>query len=239
MSREELNARIQKADDEISILRKDLQGFCEERRSDIQVRREGTATEATLPPVQLPIESRIRIGTIAHLLRTTLDHLVWQLVKQDGNKPGRHNAFPIYKPDFGEKLNVDRMLRGVNKTHKCIILAFSRDPSINLSPLWNLKALSNIDKHRHPILAFGVPNGLTGDYRKREMLASEEGESLPEIRREDINVAVYFRPEKDSGGLRFPIGQVVSQIEMCSAAVKAVIAYILDSTPVSWPFLLH
>ena len=239
MYRDELNARIQKADDEISILRKEIKRFSEERRSDIQVRREGTATETTLRPVQLPIESRIRIGIIAHLLRTTLDHLVWQLVKHNGNKPGRHNAFPIYKPDFGEKLNVDRMLRGVNKTHKRIILAFSGDPAINLSPLWNLRALSNIDKHRHLILVFGVPNGLTGDFRKREMLASEQGEPLPEIQKEDIDVAVYFRPEKDTGGLKFPIGQVVPELEMCSAAVKGVIGYILDSTPVSWPFLLH
>ncbi len=239
MCRDELNARIQRADDEISMLRKDIQDFCEERRSYVQLRREGTATEVTLPPVQLPIDSRIRIGIIAHLLRTTLDHLVWQLVKQNGNIPGRHNAFPIYKPDFGERLNVDRMLRGVNKTHKHIILAFSGDPTINLSPLWNLKALSNIDKHRHLILVFGIPNGLTGDYRKREMLASDQGGPLPEIRKEDIDVAAYFRPEEDTGGLKFPIGQVVPELEMCSAAVKGVIAYIIDSTRVSWPFLLH
>ena len=94
MAREQLNARIQKADDEISILRKDLQGFCEKRRSDIQVRREGTSTEVTLPPVHLPIESRIRIAIIAYLLRTTLDHLVWQLVKQTETNQAATMHFP-------------------------------------------------------------------------------------------------------------------------------------------------
>src|SRR5438045_6634570 len=45
----------------------------------------------------IPSSVSLRIGDAIHNLRSTLDHLVWQLVEVAGNTPTGGNEFPIFK----------------------------------------------------------------------------------------------------------------------------------------------
>ena len=241
MYRGELDARIKMADEKIKALKEDITLFCEECRPRITIEKtdQKGSGRAVMPRDTIPVEWSIRIGIIAYLLRSSLDHLVWQLVLDNKNTPDHRNEFPIFRPLWGEKPNVDRMLNGVDDRCKRKILAFSYDSNFNLSLLWNLKALCNIDKHRHAIVALSDLNRLSDDYRRRAELASEKGLRLPEVGRDDLDVEVCFQAEGNSSKKQWnPSGEVTGNLEACSAAVKGVINHILHCVPVSWPFLL-
>jgi hypothetical protein len=45
----------------------------------------------------LPLRIPAIAGDMFHNLRSSLDNLVWQLVLANGNIPGRHTAFPIFR----------------------------------------------------------------------------------------------------------------------------------------------
>jgi hypothetical protein len=90
------------------------------------------------------------VGDAVHNFRSTLDHLVFQLVLMDGGAPTELTQFPIAlgKGDF--KRQAARRMRGVTAQHHDAVREFqpyrSEDP--NFHPLALLKDLSNIDKHR-------------------------------------------------------------------------------------------
>ena len=239
MNREELYARIRVADQKITALKKDIDLFCEEQRPYVVIEREGSAVSTGLSsPMKVPIEWRVNIGEIAHLLRSALNHLVHILVLENGNKPNRRNGFPIFKPMFGEELDVDRMLKGVSDLHKHKILAFNYDWQANLFPLWHLQALSNIDKHRYtPRVVVNIV-GLSDDYWERQRACSEPGFGFPDIETEDVVIQVLFVAQNRVGSREWePRGEVISNLRACAAAVKGVADYILYCVPVSWPFV--
>jgi hypothetical protein len=102
------------------------------------------------------LEWSIRIGEVLHQLRSALDHLAWQLVLIDGGRPSRQTQFPIldHPPTA-----VSELLRQV---HDPEILGFvdwcqpyhggAGGPLTRFQahgqPLWVLRCLNNIDKHR-------------------------------------------------------------------------------------------
>jgi len=66
-------------------------------RSLFNIRRDGSwYCVITEPLPKFDIRFAIIAGDIFHNLRSALDHLVYQLVLRDGNKPTRWNEFPIY-----------------------------------------------------------------------------------------------------------------------------------------------
>ena len=238
MFRDELHARIHMAEDKITALKKDIALFCENERPNIRITRQGRGGSAALPPVDIPIELRVRIGLITYLLRSSLDHLVCHLVLQNGNIPGRHNQFPISNDVVRLPPRTDEMLKGLSEPQKKIIRAFSlEDPTINHFPLLDLNQICNIDKHRHPHQTCAMVTELSEDYRGREFQCSERGQDLPEVGRDDLVIRVCFldtrKLQREKRKLQ---GEVVGKLEACSAAVKGVTAYILDGVPVSWPF---
>ena len=241
MYRDEIDARIKMADEAIVTLRTDIFVFCEEQRPHITIESDdqGQGRVVRLQQDRIPVEWSIRIGIAAYLLRSSLDHLVWQLVLTNGNTPDRRNQFPIFM--LGEKPDdkrVNRMLNGIAKRHKDTILAFSLDCTKNLEPLWNLKALCNIDKHRHAHVVLSTLTGLSAEYRRKECLDDEEGRGLPEVGKDDLDMQVRFQDEGDASAKEWqPRGEVVGTLEACSGAVKGIIAHILEGAAVSWPFL--
>ncbi len=98
------------------------------------------------------------IGDLVHNLRSALDHLVWQLVILNGEKPRRQNQFPIIgtKPEYWEvpadrsESVRDRMLAGVSEDHRAFIDAVQPFNAGNnpQTILAHLSRLSNTDKHR-------------------------------------------------------------------------------------------
>lgn len=113
-------------------------------------------------------------GDLVHNLRSSLDHLVWQLVLLHGGKPRRHNQFPVirvekdyWEPqgDHSESVR-DRMLAGIPDEHRAAIdgvqpyLAGDQSGSTTLALL---SQLSNADKHRLIHAAFVLTAAPTED----------------------------------------------------------------------------
>jgi hypothetical protein len=105
---------------------------------------------------QLPREITGHVGDILYNLRSTLDHLAWQLVIASGKRnPGNGNGFPIFNPTSKESQSL--FCRNVNGMRDDAIVAIAR-----LKPykggndtLWLLHELNRIDKH-HEFLRIGA-----------------------------------------------------------------------------------
>ena len=108
-----------------------------------------------------PAEFSIRAGEIVHNLRSSLDHLVWQLVSTSGQKPDKGNAYPIGKDTHEYDRIEQSRLRGVPQAAREIIRRNQpwSAPGSG-SYLWPLHCMSNEDKHRHLQMVAVIPDGL-------------------------------------------------------------------------------
>lgn len=100
-----------------------------------------------------PLRLSIIIGDCIHNLRSCLDHLAWQLVLAGGSIPTTRTAFPIFKDagDYEREVRNGRTAHRVPERALALIETLQPyhrrdDPTIH--PLWVLRELSNIDKHR-------------------------------------------------------------------------------------------
>lgn len=151
-----IDAKISRARREMRTLQADIRLFCEEKarliieeindEEIIWIYRGNTP----IPPT----DWSIRVGEFAYNLTSALDHLVWQLVEENGCKPGRWNEFPIQN-QANRDSERKRFLKGVNCKDCRYILSiqpFADDSSGIGHRLANLKAIGNIDKHRRIIV---------------------------------------------------------------------------------------
>lgn len=99
------------------------------------------------------------LGDMIHNLRSALDHLAWQLVILNGEKPRRQNQFPIIGteseywkvPKNRSESARDRMLEGVSEPHRTfidLVQPFNARNDPSGTALAVLSWLSNADKHR-------------------------------------------------------------------------------------------
>jgi hypothetical protein len=103
-----------------------------------------------------PIKWSIIIGEIVHNLRSALDHLAWQLVKANGNKPDRATGFPIFSDnpfaDNASEKSLERWEKMTAGMHTDDIAILKELQPYNRgnrnSSLFILNSLSNHDKHR-------------------------------------------------------------------------------------------
>ena len=115
-------------------------------------------------PPDLPDHWSGLIGDFIHNLRSALDHLAYQLVLLNGNQPN-HSSFPIMEREFRYVDGVAQptiSLVGVSDAVLEEIKAvqpYGAPHGISRSPLWWLKELDNIDKHRHLLLYASVVRG--------------------------------------------------------------------------------
>ena len=110
-------AKIARADTQIRELVTEMDAFCTDIKGSIVHQVDGDSdTQAWIyrgtTPVA-PFEWSIRIGEILYNLRSALDHIVWQLVLANGEKPSRGNEFPVVNtPEAWPSLS-RRKLEGV------------------------------------------------------------------------------------------------------------------------------
>jgi hypothetical protein len=96
------------------------------------------------------------LGDYVHNLRSVLDHLAWELVLAAGNdpRPGpRGTRFPIYAEKPPEGVDI---VPGVDPNALALVESFQpyhMGDDAKLHPLAVIHTLSNIDKHRHLVLA--------------------------------------------------------------------------------------
>lgn len=156
MELEGVNAKIDRAREGLQSLEADISAYCKVQRNRILF-------EQSLPYVyslgnppsdnqsSVPTNYSVRVGEIAYNLRSSLDHLVWQLVQANGQQPNWRNEFPI----FGNKNKYDKACRsklsGVNQDGQKLIRElqpFGHGEGVG-KHLLMLKSICIFDKHRH------------------------------------------------------------------------------------------
>lgn len=99
------------------------------------------------------------IGDVIHNFRSALDHLAWDLARVAKKKPGKQSQFPICTDAGDFACCIQTMLRGVRPEHIATIeeaQPYYGGKPPDESPLRWLNILSNIDKHRHLVVAAGM-----------------------------------------------------------------------------------
>ena len=147
-----VNAKISRAQQCLQALDADIEAFCEYER-----RKHVFAMEQRLQPVlhsretEPLVDYAVRVGEIAYNLRSALDHLVWQLVIDNGEDPTRQNQFPIFFEEGQYSERAKDMLKGVKEDRSEMIhrLQPFQENSVAGAHLWMLNSICNIDKHRY------------------------------------------------------------------------------------------
>lgn len=115
------------------------------------------------------VEWSVTIGEIVHNLRSALDHLVWQLVRDNGGQPSRANMFPIVSLENRnnwESVSKNN-LKGVSDEMKEKIKGLQTFAGLrapyDVTALSKLHHLSNVDKHRRSLQLDPGVAGLKSD----------------------------------------------------------------------------
>jgi hypothetical protein len=160
-------AKLDRAKTHFQALNKSIGAFKRSKTHDIVVTKNDPLTGeqvANLRILKRPKnpEWGLVLGDMVHNLRSALDHLIWQLVILNGEKPRRQNQFPVIgtkaeywevQPNRSESTR-DRMLAGVADEHRTfidLVQPFNgREdaPEGTRTALSLLSSLSNTDKHR-------------------------------------------------------------------------------------------
>jgi hypothetical protein len=108
--------------------------------------------EATLG--EIPVNFGLIAGDCLQNMRSALDYLVTELVEANGNKPNTKHMFPIALTQDQYEQNVKQKLHGIHPRAEIYINAVQpyllEDPK--RSALYALDELTNLNKHRRPIL---------------------------------------------------------------------------------------
>ena len=189
---EGIEAKLARAQASLESLQSEIAPFCERKISEVQswVRglRERSAWLQNEPPPDLPAEWSVLVGEISYQLRSTLDHLIWQLVVANGKPPSTRNQFPIFlcEDDYLERAR--GMLKGVSAPDRDRIAAFQPfNDEIEVAPyLWVVHNICNVDKHRHL--------NLTTEYstRSAHLEAEVTPGLLPPGMREGLGLFAYL-----------------------------------------------
>ena len=148
---EGVKAKIGRTHDGVRSLEADIAAFCELQRRQI-------VFDAAQPQLRImddgpavPVNYSIRVGEIAYNLRSALEHLIWQMVKANGQHPNSSNEFPIFKCESRYQKSSDRKLKGLDEKQRKLVDEFQpySDCGKVGKQLLMLHLICNIDKHRH------------------------------------------------------------------------------------------
>lgn len=167
-------AKIDRADEHLDALYSELEAFFEpySNRELAYHARDGAWDVILVRPLLdeiPPLRLSIICGDVVHNLRSALDHLVWQLVLAEGNKPGKWTSFPIYSDPKDFNLNVrfrkkkrgSGPLEGINPNGQAWAAIEGAQPYYAVNPRANplsmLNELDVTDKHRSLMLNMLFP----------------------------------------------------------------------------------
>ena len=212
-----VNAKIERAREGLQRLEADISAYCEFRQRQI-------VFEESLPYVYhlgdhptAPVHYSIMVGEIAYNLRSSLDHLVWQLVQSNGHQPDSNSEFPIFDSESKYLKGFRRKLDGIDQNRQQLIREFQ--PFNERGQIGNhllmLNTICNIDKHRRlNVVATHTFTNLTEmplDPIVDVCFMDEELENIS---------PGYTSPIEQEGIRRPPIGPVMIS---CLAAVNFVV----------------
>jgi hypothetical protein len=99
-----------------------------------------------------PLRLGVILGDCLHNLRSTLDHLMWQVTLLDGGTPDDATQFPIAsKSEAQFDAIAERRIPGLSEAHRALVKRaqpYHAGDGADAHPLAVLATLSNIDKHR-------------------------------------------------------------------------------------------
>lgn len=176
-------AKIQRADEHIknlnaeinTLIGSDIYRFVSEPDSD--PRECILRVEGPEPPMRLAVIA----GEVVHQLRSSLDHLVCQLVIENKKPVNRTHQFPIC--DTPEKFKAARdggKIRGISASARSLIEArqpYNQTKDIKRNFLYILREMDDADKHRllTLVVARAVPRELAIG---RETVAGKKGDPI-------------------------------------------------------------
>jgi hypothetical protein len=105
------------------------------------------------------------IGDILQNLRTSLDHLAWQLVLANGGMPTQQTGFPIAESSEKFEAVICRKVKGMSQDAIKKIRALNPYGGAN-EDLWGLHELNNTDKHRLLFVVGAAHTGIDVDVTK-------------------------------------------------------------------------
>lgn len=163
-------------------------------------------TKAKYRAVELPnIQADLSaiVGDAVVNLRSSLDHLAWQLVLLDGGEPGRRTKFPI-RDQRGEDL--PDIWPGIRRRDiRAAVDAFQTyQQSGATGYVWAVNYLANIDKHRLLVVMvmalhfdrtyWGLPEGFPDPGWWLNVEPLEDGDIVAEFDFGEVNAPETFDP---------------------------------------------
>lgn len=247
---EGVRAKVERARATLANLKTEIDSHreTEVRRLEIAIRQRNLLAADVDEPETL-YEYAVAVGEVAYNLRSSLDHLVWQLVMGNGEVPDDKNEFPMFRKESDYQTRATCKLRGLTYGQRKMIEGLQpfRD-DINIGPhLWLLRTICNIDKHRHlnvvsthsitsAHIEGEVPAGLLPSSMTRglALFGMLEGSGYEHLVKADTVVDVCFRDaelEDASPGYGSPIETegiiarppVIPVLKSCLAAVENVV----------------
>lgn len=109
-----------------------------------------------------PLDAALIAGDFISCLRSSLDHIVWQIAAQAGiaKAPFRTSAFPIFGENIlDNQVAIARATFGLPDEVTALIKSlqpYHAGDRYKFHPLWVLNHLWNVDKHRHIPLHSGA-----------------------------------------------------------------------------------
>jgi hypothetical protein len=193
-------AKLVRARDHFNTLNQACEKAIEQSAGETFVEREGDWEVVRVHIGEFPMWPSIVSGDYVHNLRSALDHLVWQLVKVSGAKPGPWNSFPIYgnEDDFirdvkqRAKKRGRGPLEGIDKRGPIWALIESYQPYKNTKlPPWLPTDMMHRDKWRSRLTFLGILNALNNIDKHRAI----HGFSVFPAKGRPINESVDWNPE--------------------------------------------
>ena len=158
-------AKIDRADESINNLKLEFERFLQINQEHYRgvIERNDDTREFILrafgEPLEVPPRLQVLAGEILHHLRTSLDHIVWALALKKISNPSARIQFPICDSVAKfEKACKDGMIRGISgpAAHAIERAQPFHSPEPRDHALFVLNRLSNIDKHRLLLVAYGA-----------------------------------------------------------------------------------
>jgi hypothetical protein len=188
-----IRLKIERAKKHISDLDVRIAKFCESKPYTIAAKPHAVPqihhTTLYVKSVQaVPPDFSLIVGDAVHNLRSSLDHLAWQLVEVGGGKPGRDTYFPIC--NSGEKYASamgKREMKSITVDAKEAIRVVQSYVSGDRT-LLHIHGLDIVDKHRLVLTTIASSKGwgveapigtLWFDNRLAPLMAGQEITNLP------------------------------------------------------------
>ena len=160
-----------------------------------------TVEEVNLP--QVPEQFSIVAGEAIYQLRTTLDHLLFELIRSQEHVPTKDNSWPIMTQE--NMLVFERKTRGVSASARRLIESlqpYQMGDRYKEHTLWRLRKLNDWDKHNFVVRTFlaahhGIEVEWTNDAGRPQMFGESRSQ---EIKRGDefrVGPGMGIRPETE------------------------------------------